>query len=380
MNSSRDSAFHRQVFSLPDLIEGQYADLEPRVRKVLTTPEIFSIQRIVLTGCGDSYAASLAIKHAFELLTGLPTEVVPALELARLYSSRQLGFAPNNPLVIAISNSGEVARVVEAVRRSAEAGAFTLGITSNLNSPMALGVHRTLKLDIPPFDSAPGTRTYLTAVMALLLLAIRIGEVRSRFTMDTAMDMRFDMLEQARLLRTMLPSMESQIRDLAAAWNGFPCYDFVGAGFDLAAAWYGQAKILEAVGKPALVINSEEWMHLNVFLRSPTSVGTVLVANTTNPCHSRNQEVVSAMVRLGRPVVLVTDGELDDFGVTCPKVTVPRSKYPISMPLTQFAPLALLASELQTLSGERDGRGLEGPWDFCANGAGLKNSKIVVNV
>ena len=101
-----ENALIRQVLSLPELIEQQYNDLEPKARKALTTPEIFGIQRIVLTGCGDSYAAALATKHAFEMLTNLPCEVVPAIELSRLYSRKQLGFAPCNPLVIAVSNSG----------------------------------------------------------------------------------------------------------------------------------------------------------------------------------------------------------------------------------------------------------------------------------
>lgn len=77
-----ENALIRQVLSLPELIEQQYNDLEPKARKALTTPEIFGIQRIVLTGCGDSYAAALATKHAFEMLTNLPCEVVPAIELS----------------------------------------------------------------------------------------------------------------------------------------------------------------------------------------------------------------------------------------------------------------------------------------------------------
>ena len=124
-----ENALIRQVLSLPELIEQQYNDLEPKARKALTTPEIFGIQRIVLTGCGDSYAAALATKHAFEMLTNLPCEVVPAIELSRLYSRKQLGFAPCNPLVIAVSNSGSVVRVAEAIQAARKHGAFALGIT-----------------------------------------------------------------------------------------------------------------------------------------------------------------------------------------------------------------------------------------------------------
>lgn len=119
-----ENALIRQVLSLPELIEQQYNDLEPKARKALTTPEIFGIQRIVLTGCGDSYAAALATKHAFEMLTNLPCEVVPAIELSRLYSRKQLGFAPCNPLVIAVSNSGSVVRVAEAIQAARKHGAL----------------------------------------------------------------------------------------------------------------------------------------------------------------------------------------------------------------------------------------------------------------
>ena len=99
------NAMCRQVWSLPALLRQQYEDLEPKCRKVLTTPEIFSIQRIVLTGCGDSHAAAMATRYVFESLTGIPTEVVPAIELSRFYAEKQLGFAPNNPRVVAVSNS-----------------------------------------------------------------------------------------------------------------------------------------------------------------------------------------------------------------------------------------------------------------------------------
>lgn len=88
------NAMCRQVWSLPELLRQQYGCLEPECRKALTTPEIFSIQRIVLTGCGDSHAAAMAVRYAFEALTGIPTEVVPAIELSRYYSESQLGFAP----------------------------------------------------------------------------------------------------------------------------------------------------------------------------------------------------------------------------------------------------------------------------------------------
>ena len=211
----------RQAWSLPELLRQQYADLEPKARKVLSTPEIFSIQKIILTGCGDSYAAGLATKHIFELLTGIPTEVVTALDLARYYHPKQIGDSPNNPLVIAVSNSGGVARMSEAVQYVNAHGGFTLAVTGKPESPLGSHASRIMKLDIPPFESAPGVRSYMVSVMALLLLAIRIGEVRGKYTMDTAMDYRLDFLNQADALEQMLTEMDAQTRALAKDWNDF---------------------------------------------------------------------------------------------------------------------------------------------------------------
>jgi len=238
-----DNPMCRQAMSLPELIRSQYEDLEVKTRKVLSFQEIFNIQRVVLTGCGDSYAACMATKHVFEMLTGIQAEVVTAIDFGRYYSERHMGVDCQNPLVIAVSNSGRVARISEAVQRAKFHDCFVLGITGNLTSPLAQNSDKVLKLDIPPFESAPGTRSYMVSVMALLLLAVRIGEVRGMYTMDQAMDYRYDMKNQGDLLDALLPQMAETCAKMAEEWKDFPCFDFVGAGFDYAAAWFGQGNI-----------------------------------------------------------------------------------------------------------------------------------------
>ena len=374
-----DNPMSRQLFSLPELIREQYDDLEPKARTVLSFQEIYNIQRIILTGCGDSFAAGMATKHAFELLTGIPTEVVPVIELSRFYHERHLGIGSRNPLVIAVSNSGSVARVSEAVQRARLHGSFVLGVTGNLSSPLAQHSDKVLKLDIPDFESAPGTRSYAVSVLALLLLAIRFGEVRHNYTMDQAMDYRSDLREQGDLLEALLPEMAEICAKTAEEWKDFPCFDFVGSGFDYATAWFGHAKILEASGRFAMHTTSEEWFHLNFFARDAQNLGTVVVANTTNPAHSRTKEMVKYANVLKRPLMVITDGGKEDFNNEAAiYVQVPAPKYPISMPLTQFSPICLLASYIAELIGEKYGRGCEGDWEFCADGALVKNSEIIV--
>ena len=375
---SYDNAMRRQVYSLPSLIEEQYRDLEPKTRKVLTTPEIFSVQRIVLTGCGDSHAAAMATKYTFERLTGIPTEVVPAIELARNYDERQLGFAPHNPLVIAVSNSGNVARVGEAIKRVVKHGAFALGITGNENSLLGESASRVLPLSVPQFESAPGTRSYLVSVLALLLMAIRIGEVRGRYTMDQAMAYRNDILRQGVLLEEMLPAMDASMYKLADKWRGMEAFDFIASGSDYAAAFYGHAKVFEAMGKYAMCVNTEEWLHLNFFMRRFDKIGTVVICNSENPALSRTAELVSHSAKdLDRSTLVVSD-ELAFPLNGAEHVAVPKSGFAQTGVLTQFVPLALLAGYIGEMIGEKDGRGCEGNWSFCTGGAAIKNSEIIV--
>jgi glucosamine--fructose-6-phosphate aminotransferase (isomerizing) len=373
-----ENPMSRQVFSLPELIRQQYEDLEPKTRTVLTFQEIFNIQRIILTGCGDSFAAGMATKYAFEMLAGIPAEVVPAIELSRYYNENFLGTGCRNPLVIAVSNSGEPARVSEAVQRARLYGCFVLGVTGNETSPLGIHSDKVLKLDIPGFESAPGTRSYAVSILALLLLAIRFGEVRHKYTMDQAMDYRLDLKNQSDLLEALLPQMDEKCLQAAKEWKDLACYDFVGAGFDYATALFGQAKILEATGKFAMHINSEEWFHLNFFARDAGHLGTVVVANTTNPGMSRTKEMIKYAKKLGRPMIVITDGTSEDFGEEAVYIRIPSPRYPFHMPLTQFAPLCLLAGYISAMLGEKYGRGCEGKWDFCADGALVKNSEIIV--
>lgn len=177
----------------------------------------------------------------------------------------------------------------------------------------------------------------------------------------------------------LLPEMEEVCRTLAESWNDFSCFDFVGGGFDYAAAWFGQAKILEATGKYAMHINSEEWFHLNCFAGNPQGIGTVVVGNTTNPGLSRTRDVVTYAKKAGRPIAVITDGGKTDFGEEeAVYIQVPSPKYPLNMPLTQFVPFCLIAGYLSAMIGESYGRGCEGNWSFCKDGSCVKNNEIIV--
>lgn len=371
-----DSALRRQVMSLPQLLRDQYNDLEPKTRSVLTTPEIFNIQRIVLTGCGDSYAAVLAMKPVFEKYAKIRTEVVTTIDLARDYEKKNLGYAPMSPLVIAVSNSGKVARIGEAMERCRKHGAFALAVTGDPESVLGKASTRVLKMDIPKFESAPGTRSYMACVLALYLLAIRIGEVRGRYTMDEARARRKEIPALADALEAALPAMDDTAFEVAQTWKDLPCFDFAGSGYEYANAFFSQAKIFEAIGRPAMCINTEEWLHLNFFVNNPDKIATMIYADSANAAHSRTLETIGFAKQLGRPVAIVTDEEMPDEKEAAVFV-VPKAKYPLAKALYQFAPICLICGYMMNMLGERAGRGCEGPWVIAKGAACVRQSEIV---
>lgn len=358
-----------QVYSLPELIRQQYMDLESKTRSVLSTPEIFRIMRIVLTGCGDSFAAALSVRDAFMELTGLSVEAIPAIELSRSFPENYFGWAPDDPLVIAVSNSGCVARMNEAVRRASVHGAFTLGVTGNSSSPLAKASNRILELSVPPFESAPGTRSYAVSLVALLLLAIRIGEVRGRYTMDKGMAMRLDMLRQADLLDRMLPEIDSKMQNLASDWIGMEAFDFIGTGMEFGTAWYCHAKILEMLGKYSFFQNSEDWLHTNLFLRKNETTAAVVFCDDRNPALGRTLELIGYAKDLKRPLLVIGDGLPES-------IQVPKSDYYFNSCLTDFVPVNILANYIADIIGEEDGRGCKGVWSIAEGAKCIRNSEI----
>lgn len=375
MTTPFDNAMRRQAYSIPELITQQYELMEPRIREALTFEEVYSLQHIIITGCGDSMAAAMAVRQSFEQLTGLPIDVLPAVEAARFFPAKRVGGAPNCPLVITVSNSGRVSRVKEAIMRMNELGALTLGLTSGTHTPLGSVCQKVIDTSIPSFESGPGVRGYLASLEALLLLAIRIGEVRGRYTMDQANAYRKDMKKTGQLISETIEKTDEKVYKVAEAWKDFGGFDYVAAGLDYGSAWYGHAKMIEAAGKYAMHINTEEWLHLNFFLKDVNTTGTVVVADDENAALGRMKETLHYMQVMKRPLMVVTDIKDLDVPEEC-CILVPKTEYEINSPFLYFIPLALLAGYIGSMNQEPYSRGFRDNWAFAEDASAIWQSNL----
>lgn len=103
----------KHIYSIPPLLLAESENMLKKVPKILSGLAGEHIQSILFTGCGYSYAACLAIKNAFQRITKLPVQVLPAIEVSRFTDLGNPGLS--STLLIAISYSGEVSRILSLI-------------------------------------------------------------------------------------------------------------------------------------------------------------------------------------------------------------------------------------------------------------------------
>jgi glutamine---fructose-6-phosphate transaminase (isomerizing) len=365
-----------QVLATPGALRAAFADMERAVRVILGTPEIYRIRRLVLTGSGDSRFAAKAAEMAMLEHGGVPIEVRPPMEAGRYHAALSRRRDLENTLLIALSNSGEAARVCEAAALYRARGAGALAITRAAASPLATAAGRALVLPIPALPPSPGFAPYLFQFTALALLAIRIGEVRMSMTMDRAQALRRALMVRFDELERVVQAVDEPCRLLAAKLKDKTRFEFVGAGPSFAVSEYGAAKILEATGGSAIAVELEEWTHVNYFDAAPEEIATQLTMPRRSRAESRGMELLTYMTKLGRAVTVIGAGAVAEAGrergqtvleIDC-DVAEPLS------PLLLSAPHALFAAHLAAQTGAEYGRGTKGRWEDAADGSTVQKS------
>lgn len=365
------------AFNVPSLCREQCTKIEADSRMILTTPEIYELRRIIITGCGDSYAAGISMKPALETLTGLPVTVEPAISLARYTAPDTFG-KPGSTLVMAVSNSGGVSRVAEAVQRASNHGCLTLAITGKPESKLAQAAQKRVPLAIPPFAAGGGNgvRSYLISMLSLLLVGIRIGEVKGRYMMTDSEAYRKAVVDYAAAFEAALPALDQQMLELAQQTRERELFEFLGSGGNLGTAWFSHAKIVEATGDAASFTDMEAWMHLYCFYRELDMKVAFAYANTAGTDRSRAEETLGAMAQMKGKLFVITDSADMPLPEGCTRILVPACKYDWLAPLLNYLPVSLYAGFLCELKGETYGRSGREDWAPIAGTGLLTNSRI----
>lgn len=344
-----------QVHSLPTLLEEVFHTLDEDVRVALDHELCLSVKRMYVTGCGDSYHAALSTEMAVESLAGLPVEAMTALQYSRYTAGFQPKAAPKMILAIGISVSGTVARTAEALTMARQAGATTMALTATPESRVAQAAEIVLIARAPEFQDpegeiVPGVRTYFINQLALILIAVRLGEVRGKLTSMEAAGMRQEIRELAEAAEKTISACDGAAKALAEDWADAREFVFVGGGPNYGTALFSAAKILEASGDYALGQDTEEWCHLQYFAREKNAPTFFITAGERDL--SRATEAAVAAKKIGRRVAAITPVTAKDMAAVADR-TLPLVKVrEMFSPLIAAIPVELFAAYRAEVVGE----------------------------
>jgi glucosamine--fructose-6-phosphate aminotransferase (isomerizing) len=205
-----------QVEALACDLRTSLATVPGRIRDALDTRTLPALERVWLTGDGDSHFAGSAAECAFECMGGIDAHALSALRLLE-YAPWSVRHQPSRSLLIAVSASGETPRVVDVLQRAAERGAPTLGITSTPDSAVTrIGTH-SLVMPLSRRERSPGMCTFQASLLGLLLVAIHLGETQQRLRPVEAEALRTELLGIADALEATVDGLREPCREVTEA-------------------------------------------------------------------------------------------------------------------------------------------------------------------
>ncbi len=345
----RDNNVKIGLKDYPEFVQGILDKLTDNIMSQIISDEILkNIRHVVVTGNGDSYAASLATKEiGSRMFLGADYQVLRCIDVSRHHV-----FSPEHPeqtLVVVISVSGGGSRVIEAMKRAAAKGCTTLAITGNPESGLAKEAGHILQIEIPKvtgFSPVFQTRTYVAAVCTTLLMALHAGQIRGTITAGRADEIRKEAIGYVSAVcnDNILTQVDNQMFELAKTWRNHLGFGFVGGGSDFATAYFATAKFFELCGSLNCLNDSEDWCHIDYFQTKRDQLGTIAVAFRECASFSRTVETIASMQKSNRNVLVVTDAEPETFypGVTVCRI--PGAKDDFVNPLANFIPLFMLGN------------------------------------
>jgi glucosamine--fructose-6-phosphate aminotransferase (isomerizing) len=204
-----------------------------------TSPrELAELQRVVLVGCGTSLHAGLVGEYAFEDLADVPAEVQQAAEFR--YRNPIIG---SRDLVVAISQSGETADTLAAVREAKQKGAFVMSLCNVVGSTIARETGRGVYLHAGPEISVASTKAFTCQVAVLLMMALKLGRGR-RLSREDGVRLAKDIGDLPLLVERVL-AHDEHIAKLAQSYVKDEHAFFIGRGPMYPVALEGALKLKE---------------------------------------------------------------------------------------------------------------------------------------
>jgi len=306
-------------------------------------PKLVEAKRIILIGCGTSWHAGLVGEYLFEELARIPVEVEYASE-----------FRYRNPViykddvVIAISQSGETADTLAAIKLAKESGALVLGICNVVGSSIPRETHAGVYTHAGPEIGVASTKAFTAQVTVLTMMAILLGRKRGHISEERYQMLIDEMYAVPDKIEKILESNE-KVLDIAKIFKDATNFLYLGRGYFYPVALEGALKLKEisyihAEGYPAA-----EMKHGPIALIDE-KMPVVVIAAKDSSYEKVVSNVQEVKARKGVVISIVTEGDTVIRDMTDYVIEIPKADEIVES-LLAVIPLQLLAYHIALLRG-----------------------------
>ena len=231
---------HEQPKAVKDTINAYVKDGVIDFSQVgLSDEQVKKLERIYIVACGSAYHVGMSAKYILESLADMPVEV----DLASEFRYRDPKLIENS-MVIVISQSGETADSLAALRLSKEKGRPVLGVVNVIGSSIARESDYVLYTYAGPEISVATTKAYSTQLIAMYLLTIQLAKVKGKITEERAAELLTEMATLPDKIQRVLEDKE-RIQWFASKYANAKDIFFIGRGLDYAISLEGSLKMKE---------------------------------------------------------------------------------------------------------------------------------------
>jgi glucosamine--fructose-6-phosphate aminotransferase (isomerizing) len=302
----------------------------------ISDDELRELRRIVIVACGTSYHAGLSGRYAIEAWSRVPVE----MDVASEFRYRD-PVVDERDLVIGITQSGETADTLAAMRLAREKGARVLAITNVMGSQATRDSDGVLFTRAGLEIGVAATKTYVSQVAAMLLLALRIAQVRQTLEPARIAELVADLRALPRRIDELLAQVDAPVREMAEHWRDAGFFLYLGRHAGLATALEGALKLKEISYVPTDAYAAGEMKHGPIALldeRTPV----VCVATDSPVLDKVLSNIAEVRARGAHVLAVATQGNEEVARNAEEVVYVPDADWLIQ-PLLAVIPLQLLA-------------------------------------
>jgi glucosamine--fructose-6-phosphate aminotransferase (isomerizing) len=302
------------------------------------------VGRIVIVACGTSYHAGLIGRYAIEEWARVPVE----MDIASEYRYRNPVVGPSD-LVIGITQSGETADTLAAMRLAREAGATVLAVTNIMGSQATRDADAVLYTRAGLEIGVAATKTFLAQVAAMYVLGLRIAELRGTLPPERIAELIAELKALPSKIDATLEMTEEPVRAVAATHKDQEFFLYLGRHIGLPVCLEGALKLKEISYIPTDAYAAGEMKHGPIALLDE-STPVVCIATDSPVLEKVLSNVEEVRARGAQTIAVATTGSARAAEVADETIEVAQTDW-ILQPIVAILPLQLLAYDIARARG-----------------------------